>query len=655
MAGNLLNIGKTGLFAAQVGLSTTGHNIANANVAGYSRQTIVQSSGIAQNFGYGFVGSGTEIEQIKRYSDSFLNGQVRSAQTQVSSLNAFYSQISQVDNLLSDTTSGLSPALQDFFKGVQDMASNPSSAASRQAVLSNGESLVARFQGIDDRLSEIRQGVNSEITAKVGVINSYAQQIGQLNDKIAQLTTGSGNQPNDLLDARDQLIADLNKEVKTTVTRGNNNSLTVAIGTGQPLVVGNKAFELAATTSPTDLSRVQVGLVTGGKTTVLSDSTFSGGELGGLMEFRSGTLDRTQNSLGRVAITLAQTFNAQHRLGIDAAGNPGGDFFKVGAPVVGRNINNAVGSTTEVNAAIVDPTALTQSDYSVSYDGSNYTVTRLSDKKPFPVTPFPQTSGPQVIDGVAFSVTGSASAGDSFLVRPTINGASDFSMVVNERNAIAAAAPISTSVPLSNKGTATISEGVVDGSYRTPGNALTAPVNLTVGGTPAALSGFPAGQAVTVSNNGVETVYPAGTPSIPFTAGANYNFGGVNLKFAGTPAAGDTFTVAPNNNGTADNRNARLLGNLQTKPILDGGKATYQSAYAELVSFVGNKTREVQVNSQAGDTLLKQVTAAQQDVSGVNLDEEATNLLKYQQAYQAAGKVMQMASTLFDTVLSISR
>ncbi|HEX8611724.1 MAG TPA: flagellar hook-associated protein FlgK [Telluria sp.] len=654
MSGNLLNIGKTGLFAAQVGLSTTGHNIANANVAGYSRQTVVQSSGIAQNYGYGFVGSGTEIEQIKRYSDSFLNGQVRSAQTQVSSLDAFYSQISQVDNLLSDSTSGLSPALQDFFKGVQDMASNPSSAASRQAVLSNGESLVGRFQGIDDRLSEIREGVNSEITTKVGVINSYAQQIGQLNDKIAQLTTGSGAEPNDLMDARDQLIADLNKEVKTTVTRGNNNSLTVAIGSGQPLVVGNKAFELAATTSPTDLSRVQVGLVTGGKVTVLSDSTFSGGELGGLMEFRSGTLDRTQNSLGRVAITLASTFNAQHRLGIDAAGNPGGDFFTVGAPVVGRNINNAVGSTTDVKAAIVDPAALTQSDYSVSYDGSNYTVTRLSDKKPFPITPFPQT-GPQTIDGVAFTVTGSAAAGDSFLVRPTINGASDFSMKVNERNSIAAAAPISTSMPLSNKGTVTISEGAVDASYLTPGNALTAPVNLTVGGAPAALSGFPAGQAVTVTTNGVPTTYPAGTPSIPFTAGANYNFGGVNLKFAGTPVAGDTFTVSPNSNGTADNRNARLLGNLQTKPILDGGKATYQSAYAELVSFVGNKTREVQVNSQAGDTLLKQVTAAQQDVSGVNLDEEATNLLKYQQAYQAAGKVMQMASTLFDTVLSIGR
>lgn len=654
MSGNLLNIGKTGLFAAQVGLSTTGHNIANANVAGYSRQTIVQATGIAQNYGYGFVGSGTEVDQIKRYSDSFLNGQVRSAQTQVSSLDAFYAQISQVDNLLSDTTSGLSPALQDFFKGVQDMASNPSSAASRQAVLSNGESLVSRFQGINDRLTEIREGVNSQITAKVGVINSYAQQIGQLNDKIAQLTTGSGAEPNDLMDARDQLIADLNKEVKTTVTRGNNNSLTVAIGSGQPLVVGNKAFELAATTSPTDLSRVQVGLVTAGKVTVLSDSTFSGGELGGLMDFRSGTLDRTQNSLGRVAITLAQTFNDQHKLGIDSAGNPGGNFFTVGVPVVGRNINNAVGSTTDVKAAIADPSALTQSDYSVSYDGSNYTITRLSDKKPFPVTPFPQT-GPQVVDGVAFTVTGSASAGDSFLVRPTINGASDFSMVVNERNSIAAAAPISTSVPLSNKGTATISEGNIDAAYLTPGNALTAPVNLSVGGTPAALSGFPAGQAVTVTTNGVPTVYPAGTPSIPFTAGANYNFGGVNLKFAGTPVAGDTFTVSPNTNGTADNRNARLLGNLQTKPILDGGKATYQSAYAELVSFVGNKTREVQVNSQAGDTLLKQVTAAQQDVSGVNLDEEATNLLKYQQAYQAAGKVMQMASTLFDTVLSISR
>ena len=240
MAGNLLNIGKTGLFAAQAGLATTGHNISNAHVVGYSRQVVVQSTMIPQDYGYGFVGNGTQVADIKRYSDEFLNVQVRNAQSTSSALNAYATQINQVDNLLADPTSGLSPALQDFFKAVQDVSSNPAEIASRQALLANGEALAARFQGMNGRLEELRQGVNSQIVSNVTVINSYAQQIASLNDQISAATTGTGSQPNDLLDARDQLVLDLNKQIKATVVRGDNNSINgvdrqrPAAGDGQP-------------------------------------------------------------------------------------------------------------------------------------------------------------------------------------------------------------------------------------------------------------------------------------------------------------------------------------------------------------------------------------------------------------------------------------
>ncbi|MES2150417.1 MAG: flagellar hook-associated protein FlgK [Pseudomonadota bacterium] len=654
MAGDLLNIGKTGLFAAQVGLSTAGHNIANANVAGYSRQVSVQESSLAQDFGYGFVGTGTQVAEIKRYSDDFLNAQVRTAQSTKSALDSFAAQINQVDNLLADTTSGLSPALQDFFKGVQDVASNPASVASRQALLSTADSLAARFQGLDGRLQEIREGVNTQITSNVTLINSYAKQIADLNDQIGAFSTDLTRQPNDLLDKRDQLIGELNKQVKATVVKGDNNSLTVSIGNGQPLVVGKKAFELAATTSPTDLTRVEVGYVTGNKITVLGENTLTGGELGGLFDFRANSLDRSQNSLGRIAIGLAETFNAQHRLGQDDSGNPGGDFFVAAPAFVGKAQTNALNSTTVVTAVVSDPTKLSQSDYRLDYDGNNFTVTRLSDNQRTLINPFPQ-AGPQTIDGVDFNVSGSASSGDSFLIRPTINGASGFAVALSDRSKIAAGAPITTSAPASNTGNAKIGEGSIDAAYLAPGNALVAPLTLTYASATGTLSGFPAGKAVTVTLNGVPTVYPAGTPTIPYTANASYNFGGVNLSFTGAPDDGDTFSVGPNTSGVGDNRNARLLGALQTKNILDNGSATYQSAYAELVSFVGNKTREVQVNSEASSSLLDQANQAQQSVSGVNLDEEATNLLKYQQAYQAAGKVMQIASTLFDTLLSLGR
>jgi flagellar hook-associated protein 1 FlgK len=654
MAGNLLSIGKSGLFAAQVGLSTAGHNIANANVAGYSRQTVQQRSGTAQDYGYGFVGSGTEISSIKRYSDDFLNAQVRTAQSATSSLDSFYSQISQVDNLLADTTSGLSPALQDFFKGVQDVASNPASVASRQSLLSSADSLAARFQGLNARLDEIRSGVNNEITSNVTLINSYARQIADLNDQIGILSADTTRQPNDLLDARDKLVADLNKQVKTTVVASTNNGLTVSIGNGQPLVVANKAFELAVTTAPTDVNRVQVGYVSGNKVTVLADNALSGGELGGLFEFRASVLDRAQNSLGRIALGLAHTFNDQHRLGIDEAGNPGGDFFVEAEVFVGRSRDNSIASTTAVTATISDPSALTQSDYMLNFDGANYVVRRMSDNRETVISPYPQLV-PQTIDGVDFDITGVAALGDSFIIKPTINGASAFAVALQDRAKVAAAAPVTTSAPVSNTGKAKISEGVVDAVYLEPGNAITSPVTLTFDAAAGELSGFPPGQDINVTIAGVTTTYPAGTPSIPYADGAQYNFGGVNISFLGMPAQGDTFTISPNVSGVGDNRNMRALGALQTTNILDGGNATFQGSYAELVGFIGNKTREVQVNGKASAAQLAQATAAQQEVSGVNLDEEATNLLKYQQAYQAAGKVMQIASTLFDTLLSLGR
>ncbi len=652
MAGNILNIGKSGLFAAQAGLSTTGHNISNANVVGYSRQTVLQGAGPAQNIGAGFIGSGTQVTDIKRYSDPFLNAQVRTATTSKASLDSYYSQIAQVDNLMADPTSGLSPSLQDFFKSVQDVSSNPSSSASRQALLSGADSLASRFQGLNGRLNEIREGVNSQITSNVTMINAYADQIAALNEQIGGAASGGQGMPNDLMDQRDQLVLELNKQVKATVVAGDNNSITVSIGNGQPLVVGKKSYDLAAMTSPTDATRVEVGYVTGSKVVPLGDSAFKGGELGGLMEFRATALDRAQNSLGRIAIGIAATFNDQHRLGLDSEGNPGGDFFAESKPAVTASRDNSLTSTAAVTAVISDTSKLTQSDYKVAYDGAKYTVTRMSDNQQTTISPYPQTT-PQTIDGIEFSINGASDTGDNFMVRPTINGAAQFAVALSDRTKIAAAAPITTSTPIGNLGTGKISEGSVDADYL--GSPLTSPVTLSYNATGGTLSGFPAGQSVTKTVGGVDTVYPAGTAAIPYEAGASYKFGGISVGFTGAPVNGDTFSIAKNASGAGDNRNMRALANLQTANTMDGGKSSFQGAYAEMVSFVGNKTREVEVNAKAGASLLRQAHNAQQSVSGVNLDEEAANLLKYQQAYQAAGKVMQMASTLFDTLLSLGR
>ncbi|HEX7972464.1 MAG TPA: flagellar hook-associated protein FlgK [Thiobacillus sp.] len=545
MATNILSIGQSALTAAQVGLSTTGHNIANASTPGYNRQVVIQGTALAQNFGFGFLGQGTAVSSIQRVYSDYLGIQVQSAQTSKSGLDSYYAQIKQIDNMLADPASGLSPALQEFFSGIQEMASNPASIPARQAALSSADTLVSRFQSMAGRLDEIKQGVNSQVLSSVDSINTYAQQIASLNDAIGRAQRATGQLPNDLLDQRDQLVLDLNKEIKTTVVKQGDGNYNIFIGNGQPLVVGASTSKLSTVASPTDPSKIEVAYQTSsGSTVIVGESGLVGGRLGGLIEFRSKSLEPAQNALGQVAIGLASTFNAQHQAGFDLNGAAGGEFFAVASPVVGTNSGNT-GSAT-IGASITSASALTTSDYRLQYDGTNYTLTRLSDNTATTFAAFPQT-----VDGVTLNLaSGAPAAGDSFLIRPTVNGASAIGVTITDPAKIAAAAQ--------------------------------------------------------------------------------------------TGAVGD-------------NRNALLLSALQTANTLGNGTASYQSAYSQFVSQIGNKTRELEVTSSAADKLLSEATVSLQNESGVNLDEEATNMLRYQQAYQAAGKVMQIASQMFDTLLSLGR
>jgi len=545
MASNILSIGQSALAAAQVGLSTTGHNIANAATPGYNRQVVVQGAALPQNFGFGFMGQGTEISTVKRIYNEYLGNQVQTAQASKSGLDSYYAQIKQIDNLLGDATTGLSPVMQDFFSSIQDVTSNPSGIPARQGVLSSAEALASRFQSLAGRLEEIEQGVNSQILSSVNSINTYAQQIASLNDAIGRAQRATGQPANDLLDQRDQLILELNKEIKTTVVKQGDGNYNVFIGNGQPLVVGTTTYQLANVVSPTNPERIEVAFrASSGDLVIVGDAGVVGGKLGGLIEFRSQTLEPAQNALGRVAIGLADTFNAQHQLGFDLNGVAGGAFFNVAAPAVGSNSANT--GSAVIGASIDNANALTISDYRLQYDGANYTLTRLSDNTTTTFATFPQ-----IVDGVELNLTSGAPAtGDSFLIRPTVNGASGF---------------------------------------------------------------------------GVAMTDPAG------------------------------FAAAAQTGAVGDNRNALLLGALQTAKTLGNGTTSFQGAYSQFVSQIGNKTRELEVTSSAAGKLLTEATTALQNESGVNLDEEAANLLRYQQAYQAAGKVMQIASEMFDMLLSLGR
>lgn len=638
MSSSILGVGQSALNAAQTGLVTTGHNIANVNTPGYNRQVVVQSAAPGQNIGVGFIGKGTEVSSVERVYNEFLHNQVMTSQTSKGAVDSYYAQIKQIDNLLADPTSGVSAAMQDFFEGVQDVASTPSSLAARQTMLSTAQAMAARFQSVGARLQDMREGVNTQINTAINEINGYAQQIAKLNDAIekAQGTAGETKPANDLLDQRDQVISDLSKEIKVSVIK-QGNSYNVFMGNGQALTVGTQAFRLQPATSPTDSSKLQVAYVANGKTSVLPDSSLPGGRLGGLLDFRNNSLEPAQNALGRVATGLALTFNAQHELGQNMNNTLGGAFFRFAQPEVTESGNNTSGGTGTITAAFVDGGALTTSDYSLRFTTpDSFVITRLSDNSPRATFNF--ASFPQTVDGIRFDKPAATALadfrnGDEFVVKPTAGGSTGFGVALTDVKDIAAAAPIRTALGASNTGTATISAGTVGATYPTT----------------------PLGAAVTLTFDGVNLNASPAVAGFPqaYSNGGTVSFNGISFSISGTPQNGDTFTISPNTGGVGDNRNALLLGNLQTANALGSGSLSYQGAYTHMVSQIGNKTRELDVAGKAEAKMLASAVEAQQAESGVNLDEEAANLMRYQQAYQAAAKVMQTASDLFNLLLDL--
>jgi len=644
MAG-LISVGVSAVNNAQLALLTTQHNISNANTPGFNRQQAVQATNIAQGTGAGFIGQGAHVETVRRVYSEYLSSQVLSASTQSQFYDSFLSQVSQIDNLLSDTTAGLSPALQDFFGAANGVAANPTSIASRQSLLSSGQTLVSRFESIHSRLDEIRNGVNAQLQAQVTDINAYAAQIATLNARIVEAQGLNSQPPNDLLDQRDQVISQLNDLINVSVGKQTDGSYNIFIGTGQPLVTGLTANTLTLTDDPLEQGKKNVSFIFGNTAVVIPQQSLeTGGALGGLLSFRRTSLETAQNALGRIALGFAQSFNEQHQLGQDLNGVLGGRFFNIDAtsPTISGATNNT--GSLAFTATGIDAGKLTTSNYLVSYNGATYSLTDSVTN----VT----TSGlnnAQLLTalsnvGLTLTTSGTPNAGDRFLVLPTRSGARDLSVALTDPGAIAAAAPIKTTANTANTGTATVSRGEVDSATQPPLNAnLQATVTLT----------FTSASAFDVSGTG--TGNPAG---VAYTAGGNISYNGWIVQINGTPAAGDVFTISTNTGGVGDNRNAVALAALQSTNTLANNAAgnptaSYQGAYAQLASAIGSDTQRVRNGSEAQQALLDNTVQTQQSLSGVNLDEEAANLLRFQQAYQAAARIIQTSSTLFDTILNI--
>ncbi|MCL2345629.1 MAG: flagellar hook-associated protein FlgK [Desulfobulbus sp.] len=670
MSSGLFSIGVSGLNAAQLGLLVTQHNTVNADTPGYTRQRTVQATNIPFMTGSGSLGQGVHVQTIQRLYSSYLVQQVNTAQTTVSQLDAFYSQIARIDNMLANASAGFSPALQDFFSGVQTVAANPSDLAARQVLVSSAQTMSQRLQSMSGQLSEIRAEVNGRIGDLVADVNSYAAQIADLNQRIIVAEGGTGQPANDLLDQRDQLVNQLNQIIKVTTSTNTDGTFNVFFGSGQPLVLNTAVMPLAAMPSAADPSKIVVGMQQRNGPQELPESLIIGGALGGLVSFRATALTAAENELGRTAASLSLTFNAQLGLGQDLLGNIAGDpgfagnLFSIttATPLAIRpNANNTGGGS--LSATFAPPVApqppdyagnfyteQVPSDYQITFGaGGNYTVTRLSDNAQVATG---AGAGTVSFDGIDLNITATGNTGDRFTLKPYASAAASLSVNANiaaDPRLIAAAGPVGVTPAIANTGTFTISQGVVGVGYST----ANVPTNLQVSATD--LQGVP-GTWTAVYSDGTQATGPG---NIALTSGAaklvGFGYDGMYFTVAGTPpaAGADSFTIDRNIGGVQDGRNAQLLANLQTQNTMDGGKATYQSAYARLVASNGISTRESKIQLDAQTAVLQQAQNARDALSAVNLDEEAANLLKYQQAYQAASKVIQVGNTLFQSILAI--
>lgn len=639
----VLNSAISGLLVSQRSLATISHNISNVHTEGYSRQRVELSSRDAQYIGVGYIGNGSQVSSIERISDQFINSQLRSSTTSASEANAFLSLASRIDNMLGNEETGLNSSLQNFFAAIQDVNDLPSSASTRQVLISEAESLAARFQFMDQRFDELSNEIEIQLGEDVSRINTIAGAIADINSRIVEATGVSGGAPpNDLLDQRDLLVLDLAEIVTVSTLEQDDGSMNIFIGKGQPLVISKSPSTLGITESYE--GHYEITVQDEFTTSVITNS-ISGGSLGGQINFQSTMLEPTRNALGRIAIGLADNFNSQHRLGSNLDGEVDIDFFSIGAPQVAA-LN---GAPINISAAIVDPLALSDSDYQLTYNGSNnYTLLNLNDLSTTVLNTggtYPYTSA--TIDGFTMTISTPPNVGDQYIVRPTINGSSDISVLVSDPRKIAIAGALKGSAATDSSGTpSNIGSGQISDVdiSSTTGVPLATDITLTFD---AALNQFNLSIGGTLA-------YDPTTENLgkQFTiAGA----GNATFSISGFPEEGDSFIIENNTGADGDNRNGLLLNELQSNKLLLNGSASFQDAYGQIIADVGSTTRQTEISSEALTQLQEQTLEARESVSGVNLDEEAANMLKFQQSYSAAAQMISVADSLFNTLINTFR
>ncbi len=627
---DLLNTGKSALFAFQRALSTTSNNIANVHTDGYSRQRVDLDS-VNGDLSNGLnPGAGVQISDIERVHDQFATSRVNSATSAYAEQSVHYDMASRLDNLVATDGLSVSSAINDFFNSMQDANNDASSLASREVVLASTEQLANRFQSMQAQLEDAYNDVNARTRAAVETVDELAQSIANINNEISG--SGRSNQAqalNGLLDERDKLVGQLATLIDVNTVQQDNGSLNVFIGKGIGLVVDGSNLSVKAVPDDIYPERLQIQVGNEGSERNIG-TLLQGGEIGGLSSFTTKTLDPAMQQLGRLALVMAEELNNQHAQGIDLAGNAGGALFGTSEPTTLSNDKNT--GTGEVSALINDTSMLEPSDYLLRFDGANFTVTRNSDGS--------QTTGalPMTIDGLDISIGGAPAAGDTFVISATSRAASSFNAVLTDPKTLALAGKLTTSSEITNVGDSRISAATVS-DYDSA--SLTDPIDIV-------FSSDTTYDIIDVNSGTTLTTGAAYTP------GDTISLNGWEATIQGESRTGDTHRIEANTNGLGNNSNGQSISELQLSAVIDETQS-FTDAYGAMVSRIGAHTHTAESQTKALETLRDNAIDRQQSIQGVSLDEEAIDLTRYQQAYQASAKIIAAADAMFQTILGALR
>jgi len=631
---SIMNIGVLALQANQAALQTTGNNIANVNTPGYSRQSVVLQNVAGQYTGSGYFGKGVDVLTVTRTYSDFLTRQAAGAQSVAAADSTRLDKLTQLENYFQTGPTGLGASISDMLNSFSDIVSAPTDLTARSVTLTRADAMATRFRDMDTQLNQLKVGTTEQLKTDATTINNLAGQIAKANNEIAR-ALGSGQSPNDLLDQRDQLIRDLNKYVQTTQIKADDGTVGVFLAGSQPLVLGNTVSPVSIVNDDfNNPSKAKLAITIAGATTKLDESLLGGGEVSGLLRFQNTDLVDAGNLLGRMSLAIGTKMNEQQALGLDLSGNAGAPLFNLAALPNGFPATTNTGTSTLSLSVQTNPsgtTAFVPSDYQVQFtSGTAGTITRLSDGV---VTSFDfATTNPVQLDGLNITQSATpAAAGDRFVLKPFSTAANSITTAFSSPKGLAMASPIAASAGTANAGTLAVQD-------------------LTVLSVPA-----PAAVTLTFTGPGTYTRSDTGATTYTYVPGQPINYStappltGWALTLKGIPQAGDSYTVAPNAYPQLDAGNAQAMLNLRDVAMFDGGPLT--DGYASAIAQIGTRVQSAQSASTVSSNIATNLEKDRTSVSGVNLDEEAARMIQYQQAYQAAGKMMQVSQNIFDTLM----